>query len=222
MSLNKILSSDSIVNRCQEVLQKQLKNKTLKVGTTSIEKETTIFSILSGDNALTIHDEETSYKEVIIPFLKAPSEEIFWLGFSIILRKTTKNHFSLYHVGIRVFQGKVTDLQQRKIFRAEWMIDENSGNHAQPHWHVYKAYSETFPKSDPQPQFKEQEEVLEFGASDKTNTEIKDNLKDFHFAMASRWHKNESHANELKDLTELMNWLQGCTEYIANQLKYIS
>jgi hypothetical protein len=118
------------------------------------------------------------------------------------------------------YQGQISSQEKRKIFRAEWMLDK--GNHAQPHWHIHKSYSEGLLMKKA-PQFTEEDTIMEFGAEALETTSYKnDDLKNFHFAMSSRWHKNEPHNNSLNELNELVQWLDGCINYINEQLNYIS
>lgn len=223
MSLDKILSIDSIVNRCEQVLQKKLSDKSLKLEIVSQDNTKTIVSISSGTGAIQFADEEITHKEVIVPFVQAHNQELYWLGFSIVFKKVSKSHFTLFHLGTQVYQGQISNQEKRKIFRAEWMVDKND-SHAQPHWHVHKSFRDSF-ENKRSATFNEKEVVLEFGAETSEEMEsnkIKDQLKSFHFAMASRWHKKEHHNNELKDLNEVVLWLEGCLDYIIHQLNYIS
>lgn len=221
MSLDKILSPDSIVNRCEQVLQKKLNDKTIKLGVIAQDSDKTIYSIQSGNGAIQFIDEEISHREVIVPYVQPADQEVFWLGFSIVLKKVSKSHLALFHIGLRIFQGQISNIDKKKIFRAEWMIDDET-RHAQPHWHIHKSYTEKSVKQEVR--FNEGDLVLEFGnesTSDNQQPEKVDKLKKIHFAMSSRWHKNEPHHNKIADITELTNWLNGCVDYIANQLNYI-
>lgn len=221
MTLSKILSTDAVTNRCEQVLQKKLSDKTLKLALVAHESDKSIFSITSGSGAINFTDEDIKHREVIVPFVQTPNQDLFWLGFSIVFKKVSKSHFGVFHIGLRIVQGQVSAVEKKKIFRAEWMIDKN--NHAQPHWHIHKSYINGLDNKTGVA-FAEEDEVFEFGAETANDSEPnkKDELKNFHFAMASRWHKKEPHNNDLTELNELVLWLEGCIDYIIEQLNYIA
>ncbi|MGQ0829358.1 MAG: hypothetical protein ACT4ON_13300 [Bacteroidota bacterium] len=229
MDLKKMLSPDALVNPITQLLKKKLGKKDLEIDNVSSVTDLKVYSFTAGEGGIYISDEENSRTEFIIPLLKAPNDEPYWIGFSLILKKINKKpHYYLYHVGIRIYQGQVTSDQKRKVLRAEWMIDEGTKDHAQPHWHVHNIFPKQLNELKPPKKFVEEETIVDFNLENQTdinptNTLYNtDELKAFHFAMSSQWHKKASHNNILGSQNELIQWLDGCIDYIVNQLQYIS
>lgn len=168
----------------------------------------------------------------------------YWINISLtflpILNKSKSNvkpeSFQFSGVSIRVFKGLATE-DKEPLFRAEWDVLKDDNNHAQPHWHIYKSFltkdldtSEKFSfesllKSNEVQDFGSSTEPNNFGDENADLKEQKDwdDSTKFHFAMASQWHeKGGKHRFDIVDQDSLLCWLEGCIQYIKEQLQYVS
>lgn len=223
MSLVHIIDPTSITNPITEKLKTVLGLKLLKMDAAVYGSNEVIYAFSEGDNGKSITDLELNSKEFVIPIIKPAASEPYWMGYSLTFKKNKgKSHYNLFQASVRIFKGKFSDYSMAKVFRAEWMVDHENSKNAQPHWHVHNFLSDKI--SNAPALFNSEEVVKEFGSSEETDGNRSlapqiDNFSEFHFAMASNWHKNSgTHLVKLDDKNSLFLWTEGCMKYIVGQL----
>ncbi|MCL5035963.1 MAG: hypothetical protein M1269_02490 [Chloroflexi bacterium] len=215
-----------ILKKCSNCILKKLETRSeVFFDDTPIRSgQVDIYNLHSKEFIMVIYKDR---KIPLIPLLEtelSESPDSYWLALSIIFSPYV-GRFKLNGISIKVFKGIRSDTNKDLFFRAEWHSpkNDNDTDHAQPHWHVHRAFEgikEVYDSIDPIDSSKPED----FGESIQSKEADLKSLPSFdkiHFAMASTWHINEGHKINFKEET-LINWLGGCVNYIKNEIAYMT
>ena len=198
------MANPSIIGHLQSRLRRTLKDSSLSIG--EIDSGTGNYSILFCSGYHHSIDEESRHSVGLFP-VKVANAYNYWLSlsvsFSYSMRKVT-------HVSISFFDEILV-----KMFRAEWANNKSTLVHAQPHWHIHNR------KPDFSSPLWDAEAISVFK---KEVAEVKkDKVKKIHFAMASSWHDDFIHVQNLANMkeNEVVNWIEGVIIYSLQQLTYL-
>lgn len=139
-----------------------------------------------------------------------PSDSFFF-GIRFRFDHELEETFALSSASIHVFAGR----KLTPLVRAEWdRRDIGRTRHAQPHWHLLGAQeSAQLSGEGPSPlEFTPQTEVSEVG------------LERIHFPVSASWHQSASvnYQHPFVQRQHLLNWILGLTQYLGEQLVYVS
>jgi hypothetical protein len=165
---------------------------------------------------------ETRNSYFVLPFLPSSAGEFYWIAitFDFIFER---GNFCFQEVSLLIFEGASNDNVKQPILRAEWSDKDPDSKHAQPHWHVYPSYLNRVVI----PLFDEGNQPIDFDSKFiEKNGDIYpqewEEGKKFHYAMASRWHLENSNAQKEEITFEKLSlWIKGCLIYIKEQLSYV-
>jgi hypothetical protein len=126
----------------------------------------------------------------------------------------------LTHVSLKLYIGTGPSTSALR-FRAEWDPRDAAKLHAQPHWNIdqteqslVKSVSESPPWVSPA-----RRAPWAVQSNEPQVATAPNDLKSFHFAMASCWHEaSPHHSPPIADEEALVRWIGGCTGYIKDQL----
>ena len=239
-----VKDTGKVLQACINKLKPMLQN--CELGFIELQKDSNrySFTLIPKNSNGSIAPDDRGNRHHIIHLLSTKSDT-YWLNISLTFlpsqskQKTKPESFQFSGISIRIFKGALASADKEPVLRAEWDALKDDNNHAQPHWHVYKSFqtadSNAFKELDFTSSLTRSNEVKDFGEisenPEETNLEnTQENSTDnswdsstkFHFAMASQWHTKENHKVVLHDETVLYNWLEGCVQYIIEQLKYVS
>jgi hypothetical protein len=233
----------TVLQLCTNRIKPVLNVKELEFIELQKDSKRYIYELTNNKSGIVFATDDRGNKHRVIRLLPEIPSYTYWINISLtflpILNKSKSNvkpeSFQFSGVSIRVFKGLATE-DKEPLFRAEWDVLKDDNNHAQPHWHIYKSFLmrdfDTSEKLSFESLLKSNE-VQDFGASTEPNNFADENsdLKEqkdwddstkFHFAMASQWHeKGGKHRFDI-DKDSLLCWLEGCIQYIQEQLRYVS
>jgi hypothetical protein len=128
----------------------------------------------------------------------------------------------LEHISLSVFQKLETN-DLIRMFRAEWDGRETAGRskgHAQPHWH-FAMEADDF-RAAMGDEHRNAGQSLDFGTTLQQESLV--DFTKFHFAMSAPWQSNapRCHCQVVRSDAEIVAWLRNLSQYIVEQLAYIS
>ncbi len=144
----------------------------------------------------------------------------FALKFIVNKKSSKKLEYELTDANLKFFY--LNDNLTNILFRAEFSTN-NSIPHAQPHWQFEPYRHLAVNKEDRNVLLelrKDEIDLLDAISEEKKNEY---NISKIHFAMISDWHKpqnekaSNSHIVEINE-RNVINWLDGCLNYISNQI----
>lgn len=238
-----VTDTKTVLKLCTNRIHPVLEVKELEFIELSKDSKRYIYALTNNKSGIEFATDDRGNKHHVIRLLPKILDYTYWINISLTFlpkfnnskSKVKPDIFQFSGVSIRVFKGLTTD-DKEPLFRAEWDVLKDDNNHAQPHWHIYKSFlirnSNTSEKLSFESLLKSNE-VQDFGASTEPNNFADENadLKEqqdwddstkFHFAMASQWHEKEGKHRFDIDQDSLLCWLEGCIQYIKEQLQYVS
>ncbi|MEA5617848.1 hypothetical protein VB711_08350 [Cronbergia sp. UHCC 0137] len=233
----------TVLQLCTNRIKPVLNVKELEFIELQKDSKRYIYELTNNKSGIVFATDDRGNKHRVIRLLPEILNYIYWINISLTFLpvfnnpklKVKPDSFQFSGVSIRVFKGFITD-DKEPLFRAEWDVLKDDNNHAQPHWHIDKSFLIRNFNTSEKLSFEsllKSNEVQDFGASIEPNNFADDNadLKEqrdwdnstkFHFAMASQWHeKGGKHRFDI-DKDSLFCWLEGCIQYIKEQLQYVS
>lgn len=153
----------------------------------------------------------------VMPFATINSKS-YWLGIIVELIFINRA-YRLSNTSMILFEGEGSDPIKIPILRAEWNVPNPDviSIHAQPHWHVYSSNLTQIQTDDSQ-LFRTTIEIKPFEDPEVKNRNLCDK---FHFAMASQWHISGRGLQRIELSQDgLCKWVDGCLNYIQDQLSY--
>jgi hypothetical protein len=149
----------------------------------------------------------------LLPLISGDAE--YWLGLELTFREDFDDVI-VQAISLVVFRGRYAEAAKVPVLRAEW-DGRWEDDHAQPHWHVYRAASSAL-RIDELRTF----ESTEAAKGPVVDPEPRDDLAHFHFAMSASWHAQPSgHRVTFPDMAVLDRWIVNCVGYIEGQLRYV-
>jgi hypothetical protein len=169
-------------------------------------KDSAIFGLVNGTGFKFIQEDE---RTIGINPLKV-AETAFWYSITLEYNRTIKK---TKNISIGVYD----DQQTKKLFRAEWSINEAESFHAQPHWHF--TTTEILSSSEPN-EWRANEEIQSFFPNESSSF-LSHKLSHLHFAMCANWF--ESSSNHISEIDEncMVNWVKNVMKYIQYQILYL-
>jgi len=144
----------------------------------------------------------------VVPLLRKTYTS-YWLG-TVLEFKFEEGYFRLMSASLIVFRGDAFDPNKRPILRAEWdaLTDEDTSEHAQPHWHVYRSSVD-------------EDSDVPYETSGDSEGQESQNTR-FHFAMCSKWlEEADVHQEKLDEMGKLITWLESCIRYTRRQIELL-
>jgi len=209
-----------LVKACQNAIREAIGNQNLGFQEHSERHGRCIYVL----NSPFAGEAQDRYRHRVVPLAQSPHGWT-WLGASIEF-EFLRGLCYLSAVRLIVFEGTATDPRKAPMLRAEWegIQPDSEISHAQPHWHAYptRTIDEATRASGLEPSVREFASPHATAAATESLADELRELRDFHLAMASRWHIDGIGAHQLPvEADGLVKWLRGCLRYTREQIEYI-
>jgi hypothetical protein len=219
--MNSNVTPDKIVTFCLHILKKYALHE---IEASVDEANPDVYFIQNKKPALTLYRKSAHSRDVPAIALKNGFLLHLGIAFERIDRTKPKTGYKFKGISLQLFKD------HSLLFRAEW--DNKSDRetiHPQPHWHIEPMAVFNGKEIDKEIQhtFEElldenQHGFLNYLERDALKKEKVFSYEKFHFAMSSKWHKNEPACNIPFTEQNLNYWLENCLSSIDQQLKYVS
>lgn len=210
--------NEKLLNGCTQILEEYSNNIHHKI---SLVENESYFGLVCKNPSNIKHD-NNDYNVATFKLLNNLGFN-FALKFNIYIKSTKKLIYTLTDANLRIFH--LNDNKSQLLFRAEFATNEMNKSHAQPHWQFEPYITKAVNVNDYNAilELRDYEyEITDF----VEDSPIALNISKIHFAMTSDWHKAKkdqilkAHC-VIIDEDNVVDWLDGCMNYIENQLKML-